>query len=402
MTRPALTKRTARDAQPETERFELRDGKVKGLRLVIYPSGQKSWGLRYRTAEGEARRYVIGELTEALGLDEARKIAADLKLGVVKGADPSNDKREARRTGTTVRDVFDRYDRLYLQKEVRPVTAARARSFFKAHVFPAIGDDGIADVKRRDILDILDSLADYPAAQNRGQAVMSGFFSWAVEREIINASPSANIKARGEVVSRDRVLSDNELRRIWRASDGAGYPFGPMVKLLILTMGRRTEVAAMAKAELNRDDRQWQLPRERSKNSEAHSVHLTDAALAVLNSLPSVDDCDFVFTTNGEAAVSGFSKMKDRLDELIGEGMQHWTIHDLRRTGATLLQRLGFSKEVIDACLNHKIQGVAAVYQRYEFQREKVKAFEALAREIDRIVSGQTDSNVVQLNRPGV
>ncbi len=369
--------------------------------MVVYPTGVKSWSLRYRNDKGEPRRAVHWGTVRRPRAGRSPPVAADLKLRVVKGADPSADKREARRTGKTVRDVFERYDEKYLAKKVRPATAAKARAFFKSHVFPAIGDRGIADVKRRDVLDIVDTLADFPAAQNRGQAVMSAFFGWAVEEEVIDVSPSNNIKPRGEVISRDRVLSDDELRRVLIAADTAGYPFGPMVRLLTYTMARRSEVAAMPYAELNRSERLWKLPRERSKNKQAHDVYLTDAALVVLDAVPQVDDCEFVFTTNGTRPVSGFAKMKSRLDKIIGAGMDPWTLHDLRRTGSTKMQKLGIRPEVIEACQNHLPQGIKAVYQRHAYAAEMAYAFEVLAREVDRIVEGRAaDSNVVPMTRP--
>lgn len=360
MTRPMLTKETAAAAKPAAARYELRDKKVPGLRLIVQTSGVRTWALRYKVPKGRARRYTIGQLSDALGLDEARRIAAKVKLDVVKGVDPAAERREARRTGTTVQTVWDEYRALHLTKR-RDSTAAAAKRLFDNTVIRKWGKLEIASIKRRDMMALLDGMRDEPAKANKAKARLNHFFGWAVDREIIEASPCANIKQPNKPKSRDRVLTDDELRRIWKASDEAGYPFGPMIKMLILTTARRTEVAAMAWAELSGQENLWTLPEERSKNGIAHEVYLTAAALDVLASVPRTGD--FIFSTRDNRPVSGFAKMKTRIDSLIGEDMVPWTLHDLRRTGATLLQRLGFSREVIDACQNHKPQGVSSIYQ---------------------------------------
>ena len=393
MTRPMLTKETAAAAKPAAARYELRDKKVAGLRLIVQPSGVRTWALRYKLPKGQARRYTIGAYSEALGLDEARKIAAKVKLDVVKGADPAGERREARRTGTTVKAVFDEYAALHLPKR-RDSTVEAATRLFNKSVLPKWGKLEIASIKRRDVMSLLDGMREHPAKANKAKARLNHFFGWAVEREIIEASPVANVRQPNKPKSRDRVLTDDELRQIWKASDAAGYPFGPMIKLLILTTTRRSEVAAMTWAEVNQKESLWTLPQERSKNGLAHEVHLSPAALGVLASVPCVGD--FVFSTRDNRPVSGFAKMKTRVDSLIGEDIAGWTLHDLRRTSATLLQRLKFSREVIDACQNHKPGGVSSIYQRYAFKTEKAQAFEALAREVERIVTGKS-SNIVEI-----
>lgn len=395
MARPMLTKDSAAAARPAAARYELRDKKVAGLRLIVQTTGVRTWSLRYKLPKGQARRYTIGQFSEALGLDEARKIAAKIKLEVVKGADPAAERREARRTGTTVKPVWEEYRELHLTKR-RDSTADAAKRLFNNTVLPKWGKVEIVSIKRRDVMALLDGMRDEPAKANKAKARLNHFFGWAVEREIIESSPCANIRQPNKPNSRDRVLTDDELRRIWKASDAAGYPFGPMVKLLILTIARRTEVAAMTWEELSGQENLWRLPEERSKNGIAHEVHLAPAALDVLASVPRVGD--FIFSTRDNRPVSGFAKMKARLDSLMGDGVPAWTLHDLRRTGATLLQRLGFSKEVIDACQNHKLGGVSSIYQRYAFQTEKTKAFEALAHEVERIVSDKR-YNVVTMIR---
>lgn len=388
MPRPALTKRTAHDAQSEAERFELRDGKVKGLRLMVYPSGQKAWSLRYRNGKGEARRFVIGDYSEeegGLGLDEARRIAAGKMLEVAEGADPSAKRRETRRAGTTVKAVWEEYRDSHL-KQRRDATAKAAATLFNNDVLPKWGKLEITTIRRRDVMNLLDGMRSEPAKANKAKARLNHFFGFAVEREIIDASPVSFVKRPHKPKSRTRVLTPAELRAVWLACDQVGN-FGRMVRLLILTLARRTEVAEMKWDELS--DSLWTIPEERSKNGIALDIHRTEAFNAVLASVPVVDNgCEYVFEGRHHCKpLGGFSDLKAKLDAITGDAVAPYTLHDLRRSGATMMQHLKIRKEVIDACQNHKMQGVSATYLRYGYADEKREAFEKLAAKVLRIVS---------------
>jgi integrase len=205
------------------------------------------------------------------------------------------------------------------------------------------------------------------------------------------------------------VLSDDELRWTWAACDEIGWPFGPLVKLLALTGQRRDEVASVEWAELDLKSRTWRMPREKAKNDRGHEIQLSDAALEVLNSIPSLGS-DLIFTTTGETSVSGFSRAKERLDaamfaakrEELGAkcaSIPPWRLHDLRRTAATGMARLNFPPHVVDKVLNHvsgTIRGVAAVYNRFEYLEERRAALEAWGRHVGRLIS-PAPANVVVL-----
>lgn len=398
----SLTRDAVEAARPKSNgkgdkvRSELKDAKVPGLRLVVQPSGAKSWAFRY-VVGGRDRKLTLGAYPE-LNLDQARQRGSTARGEVLNGRDPAGDKMEARHSATTVRVVWEEYRDLHMTQR-RDSTSAAALTLFTNDVLPKWGDLGIESIRRRDVMNLLDGMRGEPAKANKAKVRLNHFFGWAVEREIIDTSPVANVKTPNKLKSRDRVLTDDEIRRVWKAADEAAYPFGHIVKALLLTMARRTEVAAMPWAELN--DTLWSIDGARTKNGIALDVHRTEALDAVIGGCPRVDGCDFVFSTRENRPVSGFAKMKERLDELIGEGMVAWTLHDLRRTGSTIMQRLGIRKEVIDAAQNHKMPGISATYLRYGYAKEKVQAFEALAAELDRIVSGRIDSNVVPLTRPG-
>ncbi len=210
------------------------------------------------------------------------------------------------------------------------------------------------------------------------------------------ANPFQSLPIAAGVTVRERVLSDGELAQVWAAAGAMEYPWGPFFQLAMLTLQRREEVAGMRWSELPHDLSLWTLPGVRMKNGRPHDVHMSEAARAVLRSLPRIEGCDFVFTTTGKTPVSGFSKAKAALDAAVEkaraepteparrkqEPMPEWRTHDLRRSGVSALARLGFDSIVVDKILAHqpaKLRGVAAVYQRHDFARERAAALDAWA-----------------------
>jgi integrase len=209
------------------------------------------------------------------------------------------------------------------------------------------------------------------------------------------------------------VLSDDELAEVWVAAATLGYPWGPFFRLAMLTLQRREEVAGMRWSEIDFDKRLWTIPGNRMKNSKPHDVHLSEAAVAILRDIRQTEGCDFVLSTTGKTPVSGFSKAKATLDAAITRAraeagpkakgkpasMSEWRTHDLRRSGVSMLARLGFDSIVADKLLAHqpaKLLGVAAVYQRHDFARERAAALDAWAAHVTRTAT----ENVVPLRTP--
>jgi integrase len=187
--------------------------------------------------------------------------------------------------------------------------------------------------------------------------------------------------------SRDRVLTDRELRSFWSATEDLGFPFGPTFQLMALTGQRRGEIAGMRWSQINMDQSVWTIPASVAKNGRAHEVPLSTLAQDIIGALPRFAGADFVFTTTGVSPVSGFGRAKDRLDFTMESA--EWRLHDLRRTVASGMARLGIAPHVIEKVLNHvsgEISGVAAVYNRHGYQAEKAEALEAWAKEIQTIV----------------
>ena len=218
---------------------------------------------------------------------------------------------------------------------------------------------------------------------NHVLATVRKLFNWAVARGIVDASPVQGVKAPLETRERDRVLTDAEVLSFWEATGEVPYPFGPFARLLLLTGQRRTEVAGMTWDELDLDNASWLIPSNRTKNGEKHEVPLSAAALDIVKSLPRIQsDKGYVFTTTGETHVTGYSRAKADIDRRVSP-MPAWTFHDLRRTAASGMARLGINLPVIEKLLNHtsgSFAGIVGVYQRHSFGDEKRNALEAWAR----------------------
>ena len=236
---------------------------------------------------------------------------------------------------------------------------------------------------------LLDGIAaEHTVHANRVLAALRRMFNWAIERDLLEASPCANVRAPSQETSRDRVLSDEELGLVLHAAEKLEAPFGPYVRMLTLTLQRRNEVAGMRWCEIDWDQKLWVLPASRTKNGNEHVVPLSSPALNLLETMKETKfaGSEYVFTTTGRSPVSGFSKVKKQLDRLIeaerGEPMSPWRFHDLRRSGNSKMPRLGVELAICEKILNHvsgTFAGVVGVYQRYAFLDEKRDALERWA-----------------------
>lgn len=325
----------------------------------------------------------------------ARKEAERLLMIVRQGTDPVEEQREAKRREKALNfsAYCDVFVELYLQPHW-PDTWPEAMRTLENVVKPRWGERSLMSLKRADMVKLMDDYADRPGRKKYVHSLLRKLFNWAVDREDIAISPLAGMKAPRAVASRRRVLGQEELICLWQACDKVGWPWGPYVRLLILTMQRRQEVAEMDWSEIDLEARTWILPAERAKNGEAHVVPLGVLAVDQLEALNPKQQ-GLVFTTTGKTPVSGYSKAKQTLDDEMlaimrerqekreGEGaavsIAGWRFHDLRRTGATNLQALGIPIEVTEAVLNHisgTRAGVAGIYNRYKYEPEKRAALE--------------------------
>ena len=382
-----LTAKAVEKAKPGAKRREVPDGLLPGLYLVIQPSGTRSWAVRYRHAD-RTRKMTLGSFP-AVTLAQARESGAAALRAAAAGNDPGQANIEKHRIAVpdvieaTVADFFERHCR----RSNKPRTAEETERLFKLHVIPAWKGRTVQSIARRDVLDLLDDLVDAgkPVAANRTLTAVKTFFTWCIGRDIITASPAAAVKKPTAERSRDRILTDLELRAVWQAAKSLCGPFGALVKLLILTGQRRDEVAAMRWDEINLQTRTWTLPAARTKNKRQHDIPITDAMLAILNAQPRIKGCAYILTNDGKTAASNYGKSKRALDALLPPDMPHWVLHDLRRSCASGMARLGVSLPIIEKVLNHvsgSFGGIVSVYQRHDFAGEKRAAMDAWAKHI--------------------
>lgn len=380
-------------------------GAVIGLRVRVGSGGSKSFLLRTRVGS-KVKVVTLGRYGPRMGLAAARKAARQVIADFEAGRDPTADYKAG---GSAKRDTVDGLYRQWCLQHVDRLRSAReVRRIFTAYVLPALGERMADAIERKDIVRLIDAVVYADPARPTppmGRAVLaqlSSFFGWLEGRDVIGSNPCRGMAKPAAGKPRDRVLSDSEIKALWDSASSEGWPFGDAVKLLLLTAARRSEVFEARWAEFDMQSRLWSLPAERAKNGQAHDIPLSDAAAAILEAMPRLDASDLLFPARGapQRAASGVSKLKARLDGAIGSS--DWVLHDIRRTVATNMQKLGIRLEVVEALLNHisgSRAGIVGVYQRYGYEAEKRTAMDAWAGRLAEIIDGRTATgNVVRLD----
>jgi integrase len=380
-------------------RREVPDPACAGLYVIVQPSGRKSFAVRYRFA-GLPRKLT---LQSGVSLAAARKLTADAMHEVAQGRDPSEAKKvtsaKARAAETnTVRALCE----TYLSREAGKLRTGRERRrALERLVYPEIGHIPLADLKRSHIVKMLDGIEDRNGTKmaDLTLAYVRKVFNWHAGRVDDFNSPIVRGMSRYDAKANQgtRVLSDDELRKLWAATEPnatAPQPFHALVRFLLLTAARRDEARELTWPEINGSD--WLLPAARNKVRVDLTRPLSKAAQDVLRGLPEIEGGSFVFTNDGHHPLSLTAPFA-RLAATIG--VADWRLHDLRRTARTLLSRAGVISDVAEMCLGHVLPGaVRQIYDRHRYEAEKAQAYEALAVQIERVVNPQADAlKVVRL-----
>jgi integrase len=391
---------------PKKGRIEYFDTVLPGFALRITDKGSKSWVLFYRIG-GRQRRLTIGKYP-AFELADARQEAREALQLVEKGQDPAIVKAVAKRAlkhPDTVEAVVGKF----IERHAKPnnKTWREVQLMLNHHVLPDWGKREIRSITRRDVIDLIDDVTDRtsPVRANRILANVRKLFGWAVERDIIGATPVAGVKPPGKERERDRVLSDDEIKAVWAAcgdgENGIGWPFGPFTRMLLVTAQRRDEVAHMRWDDIDFEGRNWSLPREITKADRSHEVPLSPLAMDILTNTPRIGP--FVFMSGreprlskGPKPISGFGKAKTAIDKK--SGVTDWRFHDLRRSAGTNMARRGIPVFTISRVLNHAEGGVTKIYARHSFFTEKRDALNTWAQALESIIRSATD-NVVTISR---
>jgi integrase len=397
MARQRLTAKFVENVTPGAARREIPDSGCTGLYLISQPSGHRSWAVRYRGNNGKPVKLTIGAWP-SVSLHDARIAAMKAREQVAKGVDPAKAKQTAKlkameAEANTVASVCA----AYMKREgVRLRTSDQRESILRRLVYPRIGDKPIGSIKRSDLVAMLDKIEDNsgPRAADVTLAVLRRVFTWHALRDDDFANPIVRgmARLRPSEHRRDRTLDDDEIRKLW-AVTADGSVFSGLVRFLLLSAARRNEAAGMKWDEID-DKGIWTLPASRSKSKVPVTRPLSKAALALIEQMPRIDGCPFVFASaTGHTPISQFSKPKRRLD--VASGVRGWVLHDARRTSRSIMSRAGIDVDIAERLLGHSRGDLRERYDRYHFVPQMTRAVERLSMEIGRIVSAPPEGAAV-------
>ncbi|WP_136515960.1 tyrosine-type recombinase/integrase [Geomonas edaphica] len=417
-----------RKLKPEDREYKKSEG--NGFTIRVLRSGVKSWLYLY-AIDGQRRCLNLGHYPDVT-LETARKKFDDARKHVKNGIDPqevAEQAKEERRKAPTVKDLFDDYMARHAKLNKRMSSWLEDERLFKVNVEPSWGKRKAADIKKRDCIALLDTYANRPALCHNVMKLTRKLFNFAVEKDILEHTPFTGVKVPVGLQSRERVLEEAEITKLWTTElpkAAMSDEVKRIIKLLLLTGQRVGEVCGITPSEV--DGHWWTLPPERTKNGQTHRVYLTHTAIALLGTprngyyflspVVKFDEKDEkkekpIYNHIDENAVAYAIRrnLKDykprrpikgetvcmvKVDDNKKMELQHFTPHDLRRTVATGLSRLGYNNEIIDAVIGHKTQGIIKVYNLHKFDAEKQQALESWERKLKSITSGK-ESNVIPI-----
>ena len=378
-----LTDRFVRTIKAESAAFAVWDTYQRGLACRVQPNGQKSWKAVYSRG-GRPRWYHIGDAS-AVGIADARRIAARIMADVAEGKDPVAERMAERGSGTFA-ELAERYVEQHAKRKNK--SWRQADALVRKHLLPRWGKLDAKSITRSDVRSMMGRI-EAPVVANQVKAAASAIFTWAVKQEIVTANPCIGVDG-NETRSRERVLSDSELPRFWAVFDDAGLVRSSALKVILLTGQRPGEVGHLRRAHVV-DDRWWVMPGAPdpgtgwlgTKNAQSHRVCLSELARALL---PDV-----------LAAPVRRGQMQQDMRAICAQLgiLEKVTPHDLRRTFCSKVTALGFGRDAMNRVTNHRDGGIADVYDRHGYSEENKKIMEAVARHIVTIAEGC--NNVVEL-----
>jgi integrase len=379
------------------------DDKMSGLGVRLYRSGRKTWLYQFRLA-GRSYKYEIGSTEKVL----ASKARIDAKVAAGHVANKVNPLDLRRQAEEKHKDEFGELVDEYLKEKLHPIkpnkrpmrprSYAEVRRHLEDHCGP-FKHRPFRSITQRDVANLYKKIAkdSGPGAASHTWSTLRAFFHWAMRQGAVDNNVAALYDGGGVGEQRERTLSDAEIAIVLKAC--TDDQFGQIVKLLLLTGARRDEAGHMHLSELDLENAKWLLPGDRSKNRREHLIPLSEAAVNLLTVAVETREA-FVFGYGKERGFSGWSKAKAALDKRIAEDghtVEHFTLHDLRRTFASGLQRLKIEPHIVEACLNHTPPKLERNYQTYTYEPEKRAALARWAAHVDAVVNGKSIDNVVNL-----
>jgi integrase len=404
MARRRLTNFSIKNLKAKDRYYEVTD--TSGVRLGIQPlpSSTKSFLTRYRRPGTAKPAKVTHGTHPALSLAAARVAHAEALRKLAEGVDPGAEslraKAEARQAeADRLGDTFHKHAQAFLsfqEKRLRKTTLNQQRHVLAIAQTEWGPNRAVTDIRRRDVIELAEEIAETrPVMANRVVSVLHRFFWWLTTRDVIPANPVSGVVRPSKEHARERALSPAEIRALWPALDSVGGPLAAATKVLLLTGQRRSEVVEMRRSELDGDA--LVLPPTRTKNKKPHTVPLSRQALDVIERQPVLGD--FVFSRDGRRPAGDLGAFKKKLDAVAKLGST-WRLHDLRRTCASGMQRLGVAPQVVEKSLNHRsgvYAGIAGVYQVDELAGQVRDALARWGDYVERIVRGEEPGKVIQL-----
>jgi integrase len=428
LTAPTVAKMKCAGSLPR----EVPDAQAPGLHLVLYPSGKKSWALRFRRPDRRTAKLVLGSVSTAadnksdpdpvvgghLTLAAARRLAGALRHQIAIGQDPAaNHQHEKRSVALAAENTFAAAATDFILQHAKKNTrrwqvqarllglrptatmelelipkglAARWRDLPLADIDADTVFRLIEEVRHKGTPGLERRIDDASEARARSMhSALAKMFSWLLEKRRVAHNPLDALKRPSPPKARDRVLSEREIVAFWQAAGRMSKPFEALFKLLLITGSRLNEVAQMEASELSEDGSVWTISGNRTKNHRTHVVPLPPLARDIISGIERLDDCKYVLTTNQRTPIAGFSKAKRRMDALM-KGVPPWRLHDLRRSCATgMAEHLGIAPHIIELCLNHVSgakAGVAGTYNRSVQMAERREALEQWAGHVQNLV----------------
>jgi integrase len=376
MPRRTLTEAGVAALKPRQQAYAFPDPEQRGHSIRVHPKGKKVYQVIARDLVGKQRWIIVGEFG-LTSLEEARDKARE----VLKALKSGNDVKGARSFQAVSDDWFRRH---VMKKGLR--SHGDLRRCLDNNILPSWAGRDFELIKRSDVAALLDRVEDEcgPVAADKVLAVVSGICNWYATRHdtyqtpIVRGMRRSNPKER----ARDRILTDDEIRVVWRAAEANGT-FGALVRILLLT-GQRLEKVATMKWDDVSVDGVWTIQTDPREKGNAGELVLPQVATDILRTLPRYESNRFIFAGRGDSHINGFSKAKAQFDAKLD--IQHWTLHDLRRTARSLMARAGVLDRVAERTLGHIMGGVEGIYNRHEYRQEKAHALKALAGLIGNIL----------------
>jgi integrase len=404
--------------KPSNKRRILYEDGGKGFGIRVEPSGRKSFFLEFRFGEGKERRnriITIGQFPRVT-LTKARSIASQSLELIEQGIDPATTKQTIKitnRNALTVNDLVEEYIEKWAKVKKKERSWKEDERLLKKDITPVMGRKKAKDIRRRDIVLLLDEIVERGAViiANRVLAVTRKMFNFAVGRDIIDASPCVQIPAPSKENRRERNLSEDEIKVFWDKLDDAkiSKEIKLALKFLLITGQRKSEVIEAEWKEFDFKTKWWTIPAKKAKNKQTHRVPLTPMAIEILNEVRQVTgEYQFVFASPvgatkrnprkqvGSSPILGSSVDHALRDNLTDDPkknranifkLDHFTPHDLRRTAASMMTRAGVQRLTVKKILNHADREITAVYDRYEYDKEKQKAMQNWDRTLKAIIT---------------